>query len=580
MNLVTSPKCPIWQIFAVHAVSHLKLLVNRILVTLFLLCVGDMAVAQAIDSATVKKIDDLFKPWDDKSPGCAIGIVRNDSLIYAKGYGLANLENSIPITTQTVFEMGSVSKQFTAYAILLLAKQGKLSLGDDIHKYLPWVPDFGKKITISNLLYHTSGIRDYDQLLSIAGTTQEDVITREHVIKVLSKQRTLNFDPGKQYMYSNSGYFLLGEIVHAVTGKTLRQFTDSAIFKPLGMNNTHFHDDYTEVVANRSSPYQQGYKIGIVNSSAVGAKGLFTCIDDMSKWAMYFLNTKSDNHLIIEQMMQSGKLNSGKETGVGTGLQTGDFAGLKTFFHPGINNGYYNLITFIPQAKMGIIIFCNTDRIDPFGKSDRAAGLFIRDTRPEKEKPAFKTPFDPIVKDTVSVQPLLGSYVVDDGDHTAFKLKDRKFYYVLNGKYTFILYRTERDTFWFRGFYPGIKFIFTIKNTHDITVTQTWPDGRSRTMRKLDPFNTPTDKQLMAYTGKYYCPELDCGYGIILKDHQLILTNSKYPDSPLVFYSPTRMINTLDWMKSLDFTKNKQGKITGFEVNHDKIQDLRFEKIE
>jgi len=560
----------------------MKASMKCIFLCLFLFSGASVAFSQAIDSATAKKIDALFKQWDNKkSPGCAIGIVRNDTLIYAKGYGMANLDYGVPITTQTIFEMGSVSKQFTAYAIVLLAKQGKLSLDDDIHKYLPWVPDFEKKITISNLLYHTSGIRDYDQLLSIAGTTQEDVITREHVIKVLNKQQTLNFDPGEQYIYSNSGYFLLGEIVHTVTGKTLRQFTDSVIFKPLGMNSTHFHDDHTEVVPNRACPYIQADKIGINNSSAAGAKGLMTNIDDMSKWAMNLLNSGSDNHQITEQMFRRGKLNNGKELGVGTGFQTGDFAGLKTFFHPGIENGYYNLVTFIPDAKMAFIIFSNMgDKLDIFGKTDEVAGLFIKDRRPEKEKPAFKTTFDPIVKDTVSVQPLLGSYVVDDGDHTAFKLKDKKFYYILNGKYTFILYRTERDTFWFRGFYPGVKFVFTVKNEHDVSVRQTWPGDYGRTMRKLDSFNTPTDKQLLAYTGKYYCPELDCSYGIILKDHQLVLTNAKYHDSPLVFYSETRMINTLDWMKSLDFTKNKQGKITGFEVNHDKIQDLRFKKIE
>ncbi len=537
--------------------------------------------AQSIPTETAKKIDSLFKQWDNnKSPGCAIGIVRNDSLIYAKGYGMADLEYGIPITPQTIFEMGSVSKQFTAYTILLLAHQGKLSIGDDIHKYLPWLPNFEKKITISNLLYHTSGIRDYDQLLSIAGTTQEDVITREHIIKILSKQRTLNFDPGKQYMYSNSGYFLLGEIVRSVTGKSLRQFTDSAVFKPLEMNNTHFHDDYTGIVPNRAYPYMQADKMGIVNSSAVGAKGLFTNVDDMSKWAMNFLNSKSENRLIIEQMMQSGHLNSGKYLDVGTGIQVGDFEGLKTYFHPGVNNGYNNLVTYVPGAKMAFIIFGNMgNNGNTFGNTDQMAGLFIKDHRPEKEKPGFKTPFDPIVKDTISVKPLLGSYVVEDGDHTAFELKNGEFKYVYYGVH-YLLYRTTRDTFWYRGFYPGVKFVFTVKNEHDVTVQQTWPDGRSRTMRKRDPFNTPTDKQLMAYTGKYYCSELDCTYGIILKDHQLVLTNAKYPDSPIVFYSEKRLVNNLDWMKSLDFTKDKKGKITGFEVNHDKIQDLRFEKVE
>jgi CubicO group peptidase (beta-lactamase class C family) len=165
---------------------------------------------------------------------------------------MANLEYGIPITPETIFHIASVSKQFTAFAIVLLAKQGKLNLDDDIRKYLLWFPDMKSKITIRNLLNHTSGIRDQYNLLAIAGTRLDDVITQEQIIKILSRQQTLDFIPGQQFNYSNSGFLLAAEIVKTVTGQTLRQFTDSAIFKPLGMNNTHFHDDYTEVVKSRS----------------------------------------------------------------------------------------------------------------------------------------------------------------------------------------------------------------------------------------------------------------------------------------------------------------------------------------
>jgi CubicO group peptidase (beta-lactamase class C family) len=555
-----------------------------VLKTLFTVVVSlvviNQSFAQRIDSATVKKIDSLFKQWDKKgSPGNAVAIVRNDSVIYSKGYGMANLEHGIPITSKTIFEMGSVSKQFTAYAIFLLAKQGKLNLSDDIRKYLPWMPDFEKKITISNLLYHTSGIRDYDYLLNIAGTTPFDVITREHLIKVLSKQRALNFDPGQQYMYCNSGYFLLGEIVRAVTGKSLRKFTDSAVFKPLGMNNTHFHDDYTELVTNRAYPYTQPDKMGIVNSSVVGAKGLLTNTDDMSKWVINFLNSDSKDHPIIEQMKLSGKLNNGKETGIGSGLETMDFRGVKEYFHPGNHNGYYNLVTTIPEKKMAFIIFSNCGDHDIFGEVDQMAGLFIKDPQPQKTEKTVKLRGDSIITDTLSAKKLLGPYVVNDGDHAVFKLKNRKFYYANYGK-DFLLLRTARDSFYFPLQPVGIKFAFKIKNAHDITVSQTWPEGYSRIMRKQDPFNDLTQKQLMAYTGRYYCPELDCSYHIILKEHKLVLTNAKYRDSPLTVYSKSRLLNDLDWMKSLDFTWDKKGKITGFEVNYDLVQDLRFEKVE
>ena len=234
---------------------------------LFFSFVADKTHSQALPDSITKKIDNLFKKWDNhNSPGCAIGIIRNDSLIYAKGYGMANLEYGIPITPETIFHIASVSKQFTAFAIVLLAKQGKLNLDDDIRKYLLWFPDLKVKITIRNLLNHTSGIRDLYNLLAISGTRLEDVITQEQIIKMLGRQQTLDFIPGQQFNYSNSGFLLAAEIVKSVTGQTLRQFTDSAIFKPLGMNNTHFHDDYREIVKGRSYSYESTDSLHYSNS--------------------------------------------------------------------------------------------------------------------------------------------------------------------------------------------------------------------------------------------------------------------------------------------------------------------------
>ncbi len=232
-----------------------------------LLLISCQLTAQTLPDSVIKKIDALFRKWDtSKSPGTVIGIIRNDSLVYARGYGMANLEYDIPNSPETIFHMASVSKQFTAYAIVLLARQGRLNLDDDIHKYLPWVPDFKEKITIRHLLNHTSGIRDQWQLLAISGTRLDDVITQEHIVKILSKQQELNSKPGEIYNYCNSGYTMLSEIVKSVTGKTLRQFTDSAIFNPLGMNNTHFHDNYEEIERNRAYSYQRKGQNGFSNS--------------------------------------------------------------------------------------------------------------------------------------------------------------------------------------------------------------------------------------------------------------------------------------------------------------------------
>ena len=177
------------------------------------MCIGfllpTLLFAQAIPDSTLRKIDSLFKGTTDSIPGFAVGIIRNDTLIFSKGYGLANLEYGIPNGPETVFHMASISKQFTGYAVLALAKQGKLSLDDDIRKYLKWFPDLKEKITIRNLLNHTSGIRDQWQLMAISGTRLDDVISQDHIVKILSKQRALNFNPGEEFSYSNSGYTML-----------------------------------------------------------------------------------------------------------------------------------------------------------------------------------------------------------------------------------------------------------------------------------------------------------------------------------------------------------------------------------
>jgi CubicO group peptidase (beta-lactamase class C family) len=175
----------------------------------------------------VRKIDSICSKWDKaSSPGCAVGVVRNDSLVFGKGYGMADLEFGIPITDSTIFHMASVSKQFTAFSIVLLERSGKLRLDDDVRKYLPWFPDLGSKITIRNLLSHTSGIRDQWTLLAIQGTRMQDVITQHQIVKILQQQRALNFPVGTEFGYSNSNFTLAAEIVKAVSGQSLRQFTD------------------------------------------------------------------------------------------------------------------------------------------------------------------------------------------------------------------------------------------------------------------------------------------------------------------------------------------------------------------
>jgi CubicO group peptidase (beta-lactamase class C family) len=514
-----------------------------------------------------------------------VGIVRNDSLIFSKGYGLANLEYNIPITPETIFHMASVSKQFTAYSIVLLARQGKLGLDDDIHKYLSWFPDLGEKITIRNLLNHTSGIRDQWQLLVIAGTRLDDVITQEHIVKVLSKQQALNFKPGERYNYSNSGFTMLAEIVRAVTGQTLRQFTDSAIFKPAGMNSTHFHDDYTEIVKNRSYSYERTDGPGIHFANAIlsysnaGATSLFTNINDMSKWIMNFYDHKVGDQKDIDELTRKGRLNSGEEISYAEGINVDTYKGWREFSHSGGDAGYRTFVNVFPDLKLGVMVFSNLADVDPWDKAHEIADLFIKDTAKKNvaEAPKKTDSTEASLKDAAIFKNFMGDYISDEGAQFSFRMENQKIYWNRYGR-TSLLMKGEKDTF-FMFTNPEVKFAFSVTTAKDTTVNEYWP-GNNRSLSKYFTDTTQTDQQLQMYTGTYYCPELDCKYGIAIKDHHLVLTNDKYNDTRLTLVGTDHLTSNFWWMDHLVVLRNSKEDVTGFEVHSGRIMHLRFNKIE
>ena len=542
------------------------------------------AFAQTLPDSTITKINKLFTQWDNKnSPGCALAIVRNDSILFATGYGMANLEYNIPIEPGTIFHMASISKQFTAFSIVLLARQGKLQLDDDIHKYLSWFPDLKQKITIRNLLNHTSGIRDQWQLLAISGTRLDDVITQDHIIKILSKQQALNFKPGEQYSYSNSGFTMLAEIVRSVTGQSLRQFTDSAIFKPLGMLNTHFHDDYEEIVKDRSYSYDRKDSAHFANSilsySVAGATSLFTNLEDMSKWIMNFYTHKVGDQKDIDQLTQKGKLNSGKELNYALGIVSDTYNGWRQYSHGGADAGYRTYLTVFPDLKMGLALFSNLGDVNAGGKLYEVAGLFINDTAKHKLAEAPKSDSSKAaLKDTVAIKKFAGNYISDDGLQINFRLSNNKLYADAFGR-TFLLTKGEKDSFSL-FIDPGVKFLFSGHAKGDTSVFATFSRDEKHLLNKYIPDTSQPDELLRTYTGIYYCPELECKYGITLKDHHLVLTNNKYSDTRLNLVGNDHLVNDFWWMNHLLIIRNSRKEITGFEVNSGRIMHLRFNKLE
>ena len=538
-------------------------------------------IAQPLPDSVIKNIDALFSKWNtSKSPGTVIGIIRNDSLVYARGYGMANLEYDIPNSPETIFHMASVSKQFTAYAIVLLARQGRLNLDDDIHTYLPWVPDFKEKITIRHLLNHTSGIRDQWQLLTISGTRLDDVITQEHIVKILSKQQELNSKPGEIYNYCNSGYTMLSEIVKSVTGKTLRQFTDSAIFKPLGMNNTHFHDNYEEIEKNRAYSYlrkgQNGFSNSVLSYSNSGATSLFTNINDLSKWVMNFYKPVAGDLQDIQQLTQKGKLNNGKELNYANGIVVDKYKGWIQYSHGGSDAGYRTFLLVFPDLKTGFIQFSNLGDFD-LNKVFILADMFIKDTahiNTAIQKPIIDSSMA-ILKDSAYIKKYLGNYISEEGYLFTIELKQGMLKYKLNNLPK-VLVPQGKESFYNLDD-AAVTCTFSLKGK-DTIINMKTPD-QTFILRKYNNELKLTDEALLKYTGTYYSPELDCSYGIILKDHELFLTNDKYPDQKIRMTGTDHLNTNTWWMYHLVMLRNNKNEISGFEVNSGRVMHLKFNKL-
>jgi CubicO group peptidase (beta-lactamase class C family) len=490
---------------------------------------------------------------------------------------MANLEYAIPNAPATIYHMASVSKEFTGYAIVLLAKQGRLKLDDDIRKYLPWFPEMTETITIRHLLNHTSGIRDQWQLLALSGTRLEDVITQEHVVKLLAQQKELNFKPGERYLYCNSGYTMCAEIVKAVTGKTLRQFTDSAIFKPLGMANTHFHDDHTEIEPNRSYSYSRkglGFQNSVLSYSNAGATSLFTNINDLSKWVMNFYQTKAGDVNDINELTRRGKLNNGQEIDYALGIISNKYKGWKQFSHGGADAGYRTYLAAFPDLQMGFLVFSNLADFNTAEKAYAMADLFIKDTTSSATKKGIDSS-TALLKDSSQWKPMGGSYITDEGLMMRVDWRNGRMAYAFNnnlrlmGSYT-------KDTLVDLGD-PSRKFVLKLDRT-DTLVELAAPNQKYQ-FRKYQPGRTYSDNELKKYTGTYYSDELDCSYSIILKDHQLFLHHPKYNDARLTLTGEDQMTSTPWWMNNLLIQRDRKKEVIGFEVNCGRVLHLKFRKI-
>ena len=327
------------------------------------------------------QIDRVFKDWTATTPGCAVGVNVDGRTVVSKAYGLADLEHDVANTPETIFEAGSVSKQFTAHAVLLLARDGKLSLDDPVRKYIPELPDYGHPLTIRHMLTHTSGLRDWGSLAGIGGWPRTSrVYTHAHVLEIVSRQRALNFTPGDHYSYSNTGYNLSAIIVARVSGMSFAEFSRQRVFEPAGMSHTSWRDDYGRIVKGRAQSYVangNGFRTVMPFENVHGNGGLLTTVGDLLKWNERLSNPPAADAAMIAEQQKPGRFNDGRAQAYALGLMVGAREGVRAVTHSGSTAGYQANLARYPDARVSVAVLCNASSALAVDYSDDVANLYL-----------------------------------------------------------------------------------------------------------------------------------------------------------------------------------------------------------
>ena len=475
------------------------------------------------DSARTAAVDAVFARYDrTDSPGCALGVYENGRIAYARGYGMANLELMSAITPQSVFDIGSTSKQTTAMSIMLLANQGKLSLDDDVRKYVPELPKYEHTVTIRHLLTHTSGLRDYLTLFSLAGIDDADLTTDDDALQAIVRQKELNFQPGEQWLYSNSGFFLASVIVERVSGKSLPVFARENIFTPLGMSHTRYNDDHRAVIPMRATGYDDrgdgSFATYMSNYEQTGDGAIQTSIEDMQKWDENFYTGQVGGRAALDAMQTPMVLNNGRKQTYALGLGVDTYRGLRTVSHAGSWAGYRAELLRFPEKHTSFAVLCNLATTNTPTLARRVADVWLASALgPAREFVAFK----PAAGGTAGGDPRLFAGLYRDpatgelrrvslrGD-TLF-LDDMSRAVPLQAIAPARFHPLRGGEIFFTDVTGGKRYLSAIGESGDTTRFERVAEA------------APAAKELAQYAGTWYSPELDATYTLRASNGKLVL---------------------------------------------------------
>ncbi len=515
---------------------------------------------------TIQKIDQLFLAWGTQSPGGALLVSRGGRVLYEKAFGMSDLEHNVINTPQTVFEAGSVSKQVTAAAVLLLVRQGKISLQDDIRKYFPDFPDYGETITVEHLLHHTSGLRDWGVVAGFGGWPRGSrVYTPAHVREIIWRQKGINFKPGDEYSYSNSNYNMLTFLVEKVSGLSHQVFTEENIFKPLGMLHTRWRFNFREVIPNRAIAYGMSagqYVQNMPFENTFGHGALLTTVEDLETWNQRWRTAVLGDELNKLQETTT-RLNNGKPITYAAGVVVDQFNGMKEISHSGATAGYRAWLAYYPASELSIVFLSNLASADPVGIGKSVAGIFLGQPKTEKKTLSHK----PVDRSIAELTAFAGMYVNHTGEEVEQLVMDKDSLRFKSNNRALIPFGPSQ-------FYLPEGTVLIFSGTDQ--VKRVTPRGDTLAYIRVRAFE-PDSKELNSFAGTYVSEEADVRVVASVRDGKLQVFLS--PETTISL-RPVYTDHFFDQESVVyHFIRGKKNEIIGFTVTSGRVRNLLFLKM-
>jgi CubicO group peptidase (beta-lactamase class C family) len=557
----------------------MKIIVSLLFASTLVLPVEALAENDQTDLAN--RVDKVFEAFDSTiSPGCSLAVAKEGRIIYQRGYGMANLDHDVPITPRTVFHVASVSKQFTAAAVVLLAQDGKLTLDDEVRQHIPELPDFGKRITIRHLIHHTSGLRDQWSLLGLAGWRYSlDLITDEDVLYLVGRMRELNFPPGERYLYCNTGYTLLAQIVKRASGESFREFTSSRIFEPLGMENTFFRDDHAEVIKHQAYGYKPGkekqtFRLSVTNFDTAGATSLHTTAEDLTRWAENFEKPKVGNSAFVAQLLEQGVLNSGEKLDYAFGLVVDKYRGLETISHSGGDAGYRSNFLYFPDQQFVVSCLCNISVSQPSSLNQKVADVYLE---AELEELGAKPESEEIELEAEELARFVGLFWnEDDESPIRFELKEGRLTAGSTGEKRWDMKATGGSSFEFVELPVTVEFKDSDSGNPDQVVVKAPWEKEPTTFDRSSPYK-PTPSELEELAGNYRSEEIGLTYYIEAEEGDLVLRRLKAKADKLEPLVQKRFGGSIGIIR---FERDGEDRVIGMILDTGRVKNFRFLKVQ